>query len=333
MAGRARGRSRRCRSAGAHRGLAVGRSSERGRVAGHGPTFTGSWPRPGRCDATPRKAGAAGARSATRRSRSAIASLPASSLLLPPACSCCSCPASSFACSPTSSPPSAEVRSVALDDGSVVMLGADSAIAVRYQDARRRRAPAERRGVLSGSARCPASLQGRSPRCRGHGAGHVVQRAAGRRRRRRGRGDGGRRAGRECRREPGDLACNSNRATGRGSAGRAWSSAALVQTDEVAPWLHGQIVARDRAMADVVDELRRYYRGMIVVADDSLRGRRVTGVYNLADPKEALERDRRRTRRVGAAGVALVAGRPRQLIRRKDHHFFAGEKSDAAVVA
>ena len=90
-----------------------------------------------------------------------------------------------------------------------------------------------------------------------------------------------------------------------------------VQTDEVAPWLHGQIVARDRAMADVVDELRRYYRGMIVVADDALRGRRVTGVYNLSDPKEALERDRRRARRVGTAGVALVAGRPRQLIRRK----------------
>ena len=62
----------------------------------------------------------------------------------------------------------------------------------------------------------------------------------------------------------------------------------VVQTDEVAPWLHGQIVARDRPMADVVDELRRYYRGMIVVADDTLRGRRVTGVYNLADPKAAL---------------------------------------------
>lgn len=58
--------------------------------------------------------------------------------------------------------------------------------------------------------------------------------------------------------------------------------------DEVAPWLHGQIVARDRPMADVVDELRRYYTGLIVVADGTLAGRRVTGVYNLADPAAAL---------------------------------------------
>jgi transmembrane sensor len=56
----------------------------------------------------------------------------------------------------------------------------------------------------------------------------------------------------------------------------------------VAPWLHGQIVARDRPMADVVDELRRYYGGAIVVADGTLHGRRVTGVYNLADPVAAL---------------------------------------------
>ena len=95
-----------------------------------------------------------------------------------------------------------------------------------------------------------------------------------------------------------------------------------VQADEVAPWLHGQIVARDRAMADVIDELRRYYRGMIVVADDSLarppRHRRLQSRRS----EGGLERDRRRTRRVGAAGVALVAGRPRQLTKKIDASAF-----------
>jgi transmembrane sensor len=61
-----------------------------------------------------------------------------------------------------------------------------------------------------------------------------------------------------------------------------------IPPEEVAPWLHGQIVARDRPMADVVDELRRYYAGLIVVADGALAGRRVTGVYNLSDPAAAL---------------------------------------------
>lgn len=58
--------------------------------------------------------------------------------------------------------------------------------------------------------------------------------------------------------------------------------------DETAAWLHGQIVARDRSVADLVDELRRYHRGTIVIADGGLARERVTGVYNLSDPAVAL---------------------------------------------
>ncbi|WP_296322982.1 FecR family protein [Reyranella sp.] len=61
-----------------------------------------------------------------------------------------------------------------------------------------------------------------------------------------------------------------------------------IPRDEVAPWLHGQIVARDRPLADVVDELRRYFPGAIAFAASGLGSRRVTGVYNLADPASAL---------------------------------------------
>jgi transmembrane sensor len=41
-------------------------------------------------------------------------------------------------------------------------------------------------------------------------------------------------------------------------------------------------------MADVVDDLRRYFAGSIVLVDADLAARRVTGVYNLADPVGAL---------------------------------------------
>ena len=103
MAGRARGRSRRCGSAGADRCLAAAdpanEAAWQDTVYVHGLMAE---TRP--VHAAPRRAGAAG-RARDPRSRSAIASLPASSLLLPPACSCCSCPASSFACSPIRSPP------------------------------------------------------------------------------------------------------------------------------------------------------------------------------------------------------------------------------------
>lgn len=58
--------------------------------------------------------------------------------------------------------------------------------------------------------------------------------------------------------------------------------------DQVAAWMQGMIVARDRSLASVVDDLRRYYRGAIVIADGGLGERRISGVYNIADPAAAL---------------------------------------------
>lgn len=72
----------------------------------------------------------------------------------------------------------------------------------------------------------------------------------------------------------------------------AWSgqvSRGTLQRDAVAPWRHGQIVARDQAMASVIDDLRRYYRGVIVLSDAGFGHRRVSGVYNVADPVAALQ--------------------------------------------
>ncbi len=61
-----------------------------------------------------------------------------------------------------------------------------------------------------------------------------------------------------------------------------------VSFDEVAPWIDGQIVARDRSVTDLVNELRRDYGGIIMLASPSLGQERVTGVYNVADPAAAL---------------------------------------------
>ena len=56
----------------------------------------------------------------------------------------------------------------------------------------------------------------------------------------------------------------------------------------VAAWRRGQLHAQDQRLGDAVDQLRRYFRGTIVLTDDALADQRVTGAYNLADPEQAL---------------------------------------------
>lgn len=57
---------------------------------------------------------------------------------------------------------------------------------------------------------------------------------------------------------------------------------------EIGAWRQGQLVAHDQPIAQVVDALRPYFSGMIMVTNDALEQRRVTGVYTLRDPVEAL---------------------------------------------
>lgn len=58
--------------------------------------------------------------------------------------------------------------------------------------------------------------------------------------------------------------------------------------EETSAWLRGELVANDRTVADIVDELSRYHRGTIIIADGGLARERTTGVYKLADPAKAL---------------------------------------------
>jgi transmembrane sensor len=59
-------------------------------------------------------------------------------------------------------------------------------------------------------------------------------------------------------------------------------------TGGIAAWRDGRLLANDRRVGDVVDELRRYYPGIILLADGALARQPLTGVFRLADPLAAL---------------------------------------------
>jgi transmembrane sensor len=71
-----------------------------------------------------------------------------------------------------------------------------------------------------------------------------------------------------------------------------WQDSAItrgtIAPEQVAAWRSGRLVVKDRAIGEVVADLRRYHRGAIILADDALAQRRVTGVYDLGKPIEAL---------------------------------------------
>ena len=58
--------------------------------------------------------------------------------------------------------------------------------------------------------------------------------------------------------------------------------------DEAGAWRYGQIVARDRPLADIIDDLRRYHEGVIFLTDTAFGNQPVSGVCNLADPIAAV---------------------------------------------
>ncbi|MDP2697546.1 FecR family protein [Thalassospira sp.] len=61
-----------------------------------------------------------------------------------------------------------------------------------------------------------------------------------------------------------------------------------VPDGQIATWRHQQLIAQDQPLSTVIDGLRRYYPGTILITDAALARRPVTGVYHLADPLAAL---------------------------------------------
>ena len=69
-------------------------------------------------------------------------------------------------------------------------------------------------------------------------------------------------------------------------SGRAHRSDTPVS--QIAAWRRRQVIAQDESLGEVVDRLRPFYACRIIVTDEALAKRSVTGVYNLADPVDAL---------------------------------------------
>lgn len=57
---------------------------------------------------------------------------------------------------------------------------------------------------------------------------------------------------------------------------------------EVAGWRDGVLFVQDATVAEVVEMLRRYHAGWVLLRDDRLAARRVTGLYDLSDIGRAL---------------------------------------------
>jgi transmembrane sensor len=60
-----------------------------------------------------------------------------------------------------------------------------------------------------------------------------------------------------------------------------------VAADRIGTWQKGQLIVDNRTIGEVVDEIRRYHRGIIML-DDELARKTISGVYNLNQPVDAL---------------------------------------------
>lgn len=61
-----------------------------------------------------------------------------------------------------------------------------------------------------------------------------------------------------------------------------------VAPDEVADWRKGRLFVADATIAELVEAIAPYHAGWIVIANESLAGAQVTGLYDLHDPDRAL---------------------------------------------
>ncbi len=57
---------------------------------------------------------------------------------------------------------------------------------------------------------------------------------------------------------------------------------------QIGAWRQNQLIAQDQPLGEVLDRLRRYHAGAIVLTDRSLADQPVTGVYDLGKPVAAL---------------------------------------------
>jgi transmembrane sensor len=62
-----------------------------------------------------------------------------------------------------------------------------------------------------------------------------------------------------------------------------------VAPDQISAWRGGRLVVDGATVAEVIDAVRRYHAGLILLRDTDLGARKVTGVFDLMDPVSALK--------------------------------------------
>ena len=182
-----------------------------------------------------------------------------------------------------------ETRTLALRDGSTVVLGADSALAHEPAVGARRHAllhgeayftvapdPTAPFSVTAGPVR--ATALGTAFEVRRNEAGVAVHVAHGSVEVAATARDGG--PDRVLRLAAGDavLVAADDRVT-----------TSATNPDLVAAWRGGLLVARDEPVAAVLERLDRHFPGWIILGDAALGAAPLTGVYRLEDPRAALE--------------------------------------------
>jgi transmembrane sensor len=179
----------------------------------------------------------------------------------------------------------AEQRRVQFADGTVVLLGPESAIEVAYSEAARRVRLLKGRAYFEVAVdRRPFAVHARGVEARDIGTAFDVGLDA--------HGvDVGVREGIvdvSAARVPAAIAERLEAGdwvrvttTGRVERGR-------LPPDQVASWMQGQLVVKNRRVGEVVDALRPYFDGLVVLRGATLADEPLTGVYNLSDPVEAL---------------------------------------------
>ncbi|MEM9964888.1 MAG: FecR domain-containing protein [Asticcacaulis sp.] len=60
-------------------------------------------------------------------------------------------------------------------------------------------------------------------------------------------------------------------------------------TDQIGSWREGFLYIEDRPFSEVIEEIRPWYKGRIIVSGKGFEARRVTGFYDMRDPVAALQ--------------------------------------------
>ncbi|QLF92984.1 FecR domain-containing protein [Pseudomonas sp. ABC1] len=81
---------------------------------------------------------------------------------------------------------------------------------------------------------------------------------------------------------------------GKGQRWRLDRQSGLAQLDtlpptQIAAWRNDQLIARDQSIEELLEQVRQHYPGWIILRAPELANRRVTGLYDLSDPRTALQ--------------------------------------------